>query len=458
MPRSRDRLSALDSLFLRLETGAQSLHVGTVLILEGPAPSPERFRHHVAERVASLPILGRRVLQMPLGLGRPIWVDAEGFDASDHVHRARLDEPGSDDQLRAAVARLMAPRLDPRRPLWEVWQVDGLTGGRWAVVAKAHHTMVDGRSGVGLVQALLADAPGRVPAAAPAAQPRPKPSTVQLAVDLPIWAAGLALRTLRLAARSLLAPRSALQKLRAVRFGLGQVIRPDLPPSVLNGPLSAERLWGWATADLAAVQRRARTAGCTVNDVFLAALAGAFRRFLMDRGEDLRTVVLRTIVPVARPDRRWPGAVRNLTSAMFVELPVQLADPAARLAAVRARTAAQKARGVPEATAAFVAMADHIPAPLLARAGTAYGRARQGRVNVAATNLRGPDQTQYLASRRVLAVIPWVPVALDVRATAAMISYAGALTVAVTADARALPDADSLVAAVGEELALLSDD
>ena len=154
-----DRLSALDAIFLPMETDTQSLHVGSVLVLDGPAPDPALFREHVAARLAAVPILRRRVRSMPLDLGRPIWVDAGGFEPADQVHHTVLPAPGDESQLRAVVARLMVPRLDASRPLWEVWQVDGLAEGRWAVVVKAHHTMVDGRSGVDLVQALLAAAP-----------------------------------------------------------------------------------------------------------------------------------------------------------------------------------------------------------------------------------------------------------------------------------------------------------
>jgi diacylglycerol O-acyltransferase len=457
----RDRLSALDSLFLLLETETQSLHVGSVLILEGPAPRPEQFSSLVAQRVAAVPILHRRVVRMPLELGRPVWADARGFDPADHVHHARLEAPGDGARLRAAVVRIMRPRLDPARPLWEVWQLDGLSGGRWAVVAKAHHTMVDGRSGVDLVGALLADVsradvhqPAE-PAAPPGAASLPPPSVPSLAADLLAWLARAPFRAARLAVRSLRSPRAAAQRLRRLRFGLAQVIRPDLPPSVLAGPLGRERLWGWAEASLDDVRALAERAGCTVNDIFLAALSGAYRSFLLDRGEDLDATVLRAIIPVGGRRLRGAGARRNLASAMFIELPAHLPDPVSRLAAVAARTAEQKATAVAEATAAVVSMADHLPAPLLARAATAYGRARQGRVNVAATSLRGPAEPQWLAGRRVLRLVPYIPVALDVRATAAMVSYAGRLAVGVTADAEALPDAGLLIDAIGGEFARL---
>ncbi|BCT75900.1 diacylglycerol O-acyltransferase [Sinomonas cyclohexanicum] len=451
----RDRLSALDSMFLAVESDTQSLHVGSVLILGGPEPGPAEFSDLVAARVAAVPILRRKVLRMPLELGRPIWVDDARFRGADHVHHVVLGTPGDARRLREAVSGIMGPRLDPDRPLWEVWQVGGLDNGRWAVLAKSHHTMIDGQSGIDLVQALLADGRDAPPLPPVVSDALPAPLRLQLFGDLLGWLARLPLRAVRLLGRFAASPSEALRRVKQIRFGLAQVVRPDLPPSVLSGPLGPRRSWGWADADLGAVARTAKEAGCTVNDVYLAALAGAYRRFLLDRGEPLAGTVLRAIVPVGHRTTASGGRRRNLASAMFVELPVDLPDARARLAAVTARTAVQKSRAVADATAAFVAAADHVPAPLLAWASRLYGRSRQGRVNVAATNIPGPPQTQFLGGRRVLDFIPYVPVALDVRATSAMVSYAGRLTVGITADADSLPDADRLVHAVGEEFRLL---
>ncbi|HEX6887919.1 MAG TPA: WS/DGAT domain-containing protein, partial [Candidatus Nanopelagicales bacterium] len=190
----------------------------------------------------------------------------------------------------------------------------------------------------------------------------------------------------------------------------------------------------------------------TVNDVFLAALAGGFRRYLLGRGEPLDAMVLRAIVPVSRRLPGQPVRPGNLASAMFVELPVHVTAPAGRLAAVVARTAEQKTREVADATAAVVQLADHIPAALLARGARRYGRSGQGRVNVVASNVPGPSQVQYLAGRQLLEMVPYVPTAQQVRVSAAMVSYTGRVTIGITADADALPDVDRLIAAVGREI------
>lgn len=456
------RLSALDAIFLPMDTATQTLHVGTVLVLEGPCPEPHELWRQVEANLAQGSLHRRRVLRMPLELGRPVWVDAGEVDLGAHLHDAVLERPGDDEQLAALVVRVMAAPLDAHRPLWEMWQVGGLSGGRWALVLKAHHTMVDGRTGADLVRMLLTDEPVlRVPVA-PAVARRPDATAAVVLTDVVTWLAMLPVRAVRMVVGAVVSPGRARRRLRELRLGLAQVLRPDLPPSVLAGPLGAARRWGWADADLAEVRRTALTAHCTVNDVYLAALAGAYRRYLTERGDPVEGVVLRAIVPVSSgPSSRRSGPVAgrapdgNLTSAMFVELPVDVPDPASRLRAVAARTAEQKARGIPAATAAVVRTADHIPAPLFAWGARRYGRSGQGRVNVVASNVPGPERVQYLAGRRVLAMLPYVPTAQEVRSCTAMTSYAGRLTVAVTADVAALPDSDRLVAAVADELQVL---
>ena len=149
------RLNALEAGFLWMETDVQPLHVGSLLIFEGPAPDHHELCDRIATRLAPAPWHRRRAQRMPLDLGRPIWVDSELFAVAEHLHHAVLDPPGDDAQLRAMVLWIMAERLDAGRPMWEMWQVDGLSGGRWAVIAKAHHAMVDGRSGTDVVQSVL---------------------------------------------------------------------------------------------------------------------------------------------------------------------------------------------------------------------------------------------------------------------------------------------------------------
>jgi diacylglycerol O-acyltransferase len=241
---SRSAQRALDAIFLPMETDVQSLYVGSVLVIEGPAPDPAMFREHVVARLAGVPSLRRRVLRMPLDLGWPIWVDATDFRPADQVRHAVLDAPGDQSHLRALVAQIMAPRLDANRPLWQMWQVDGLAGGRWAVVVKAHHTMVDGRSGADLVQSLLTGRPDALSPPAAVEHAPPAPTLVGLVGDLVAWLVCLPLRVIGLVVRSLRAPHEVRRRADQIRSGLAQLVRPDLPPSILNGPLGSRRIWG----------------------------------------------------------------------------------------------------------------------------------------------------------------------------------------------------------------------
>jgi diacylglycerol O-acyltransferase len=293
------------------------------------------------------------------------------------------------------------------------------------VVAKAHHTMVDGRSGADLVQSLLTSVPDAPPPRAAIVDARPAPSLVGLVGDLLAWLVLLPFRAIRLVVRSLRGPREARCRVKQVRLGLAQVLRPDLPPSILTGPLGPRRIWGWTRADLAVVTRVTRTADCTVNDVFLASLAGGYRRYLLDRGAPGRD---------GSPGRscRCPQSARTARATGepgLGDVRGTAGRPgglAARLHAVAARTADQKSREVADATAAVVQMADHIPAALFALGARAYGRSGQGRSTWSprTSPARRRRGTWRAAGTQL---VPYVPTAQEIRASAAMVSCAGQL-------------------------------
>jgi diacylglycerol O-acyltransferase len=454
------RLNALEAGFLWMETDVQPLHVGSLLIFEGPAPDHHELCDRIATRLAPAPWHRRRPQRMPLDLGRPIWVDSEDDTVAGHLHHAVLDPPGDDAQLRAMVLWIMAERLDAGRPMWEMWHIDGLSGGRWAVVAKAHHAMVDGHSGTDVVQSVLDPEPTAAGVGRPAPRnvaARPAPWRGALAMSGVAWLVSLPFRLVRVVLRAVMSPGEARRAIQQLRAGLAAVVRPDLPASILNGPLSGERLWGWTGIDRAPLADLREATGCTVNDIFLTALTGGLRRYLLDRGEPLEALVLRTIVPVSGLRGSGSRATTNETSAMFVNLPVEVADAAGQLSKVMQRTAEQKSGDVASGTDAVVRLADHIPAPLLARASRRYVLAGQRRVNVAATNVPGPREVRHLCGRPLVEFVPYIPVALDVRCTFAMVSYAGHLTIGITADAAALPDLDRLVESVGLALRELAE-
>jgi diacylglycerol O-acyltransferase len=455
------RLSALDTAALHLENDTQPLHVGSLLILDGPQLDHQALREHIESSFAALPWCRWRVLRMPFDLGRPWWVDSERFDIAEHVHHAVIDPPGDDEQLRRFVEHAMAHRLDVSRPLWGLWQVDGLTGNRWAVVVKAHHAMVDGVLGADLIRMILSADPVTSPPM-PSIGQRPSPDRHAPPTRLVVGGAGaswllmLPLRAMRLLTVAATSPGATRLAVRQVRNGVRQVVRPDLPPNVLNGPLGARRRWGWSTCDLAEVDVVRAATGCTLNDVFLTVLTGAYRGYLLARGESLDGLVLRAIVPVSRrpSDGDRPG---NRVSAMFVELPIAVLDPVQRLTVVTHLTRQQKSAGVAASTDAVLRLADHVFAPMLAHAAKSYARAGQRRVNIIASNVPGPRGAQYLRGRRVLDMVPYLPIGQEIRTGAALVTCAGRMTIGITGDAAALPDVDLLIDAVGPCLRELRD-
>ena len=281
---------------------------------------------------AKLPLARRyrqKVRIPPAHLGRPAWVDDAHFNLGYHVRHTALASPGGDAELRTLVGRIMSQRLDRGKPLWEMWTVEGLEQGHWALVSKAHHCMVDGVSGTDLLAVLL-DAEPEPPAPPPDEwRPEPEPSSLSLAVQA--------------AADLVTNPYQQFQAFRGSAGSLGDVagrfgdfvkgltsvaglVQP-LPASSLNGPIGPHWRWDWAGATLAEVKTVRAALGGTVNDVVLAAITAGFRDLLLARDEIGDGTVVRTLVPVSvrRPEER--GTYNNKVSAMFAELPVGLADP-----------------------------------------------------------------------------------------------------------------------------------
>ena len=453
------RLSALEAGFIAMETDAQPLHVGSLLVFEGPAPDHAALRARLADRLASTPTLLARLQRVPHDLGRPRWVDGGALSLHQHVHRCEVEGPGDDGQLAHLMTVLMRDRLDPSRAPWQLWQVDGCRDGRWALVVKAHHSMVDGVSGADLVSALLDEAK-EANEANEANQPDlghgqtapPPPSPAPLRASLGEWARSVPLRSARALVSGVVDPRGVARAWRSVLDGIEQVVRPDLPASELNGPLSPDPQWAWVTLGTAEVRAAAEAAGGTVNDALLAALAGAYRRLFLRRSEDVDRCVVRAIIPVSRRLPGEPMRLGTVASAMFVELPVSVPSLAERAAAVVARTAEQKGRQVSTSTQAVLRLADHVPTALLVRAARGYVRRGQGRVNLAASNVRGPASRQTLLGRPLVEMVPYIPIALDVRSTVAMVSYGGRVSIAVTTDASALPEAGAIARDIADSL------
>jgi diacylglycerol O-acyltransferase / wax synthase len=417
------RLSALDASFLALETDGAPLHVGALLVLDGPAPDADLLRAELSRRASAVEECRQRVHARANGLRRPIWVDDPGFAPDWHLHVAPAQAPGDRAALRGRVVELMDQRLHMSRPPWEVWRVEGLADGAWALLVKAHHSLIDGASGAGLLTALLSPMDAQSARPAPRVGPRARPALHE--------------------------------RVRRLRQGLRAVAVPDLPSNALNGPLGGGRTWDWLTVDMADLRLVAGRAGCTINDVYLAALTGGLRATLDGRASLDSATRVRALVPVST--RRGLGDVRtgNIDAAFFVELPVHLGSAHQMLDDVARQTSRAKADGLALATEELLGVGVLVPAPLLDGAARAYVRRGQARVNFVASDVRGPSAPLWLCGRPVRDIVPCVPLALNVRATSALLSYAGRASISVTLDRVVVPDAEVLVRAVAATLAEL---
>ncbi len=449
-----ERLSALDTEFLLLEDGMVHMHIAGACIFEDPPPPFEDVKGLVASKLHLIPRYRQRVRTVPLELGRPVWVDDPHFDLGYHLRHTALPGPGDDAAFGRLMGRVMSQPLDRQRPLWEMWLVEGLEGGQWALVFKVHHCMVDGIAGVELLTILLepeADiAVGEPQPWAPHAEP---PGALKV---LDAWG-GLVSSTLAVAGGipgSVIHPidsaRSALTTLSgALRFM--RRLAPTRPLSI-EGPIGPHRVWAHSSANLGDVKAIRSAFGGTVNDVVLAAVAGGYRALLMERGDDVDTAVVRSLVPVSTRHDDGYGVPDNRVSALLYDLPVQLADPVARLETVRDEMSRLKSSHIVEAGEVATSIGNLAP-PMIMGSLTrmvihSMQRFGQHSLNTVTTNVPGPQMPLYCLGHEMLEYRPFVPISHGLRVGTAILSYNGKLFFGVTGDFETMPDVGVLARAV----------
>jgi WS/DGAT/MGAT family acyltransferase len=456
-----ERLGVLDAEFLHLEDERQQMHIAGLSIFEGPPPAQEEISRLFSAKLGLIPRYRRRIRFLPLGIGRPLWVDDPHFDLSYHVRRTTLPAPGDDAALCALMGHLMSQLLDRSRPLWEAWIVDGLEGGRWALVSKVHHSMVDGISGVDLTGVLLDTEPDcSLPTVAPW-EPEPEPS--RLAEVLDAWR-GLAHDTRRIA-RSAVAmskhPATAMRELRDSWQGLVTFTRRllNLRTGALQGNVGKHRSYAHASASLADVQAIRKALGGTVNDVVLAAVSGGYRALLQARTGHPETDRVRSLVPVSTRASNEHGLLDNRVSALVCDLPVHVADPEERLHTIRAEMESLKASHMAEAGAQFVDLGALVPpfvmGPLTHLAVRIMHHVPQRMFTTVTTNIPGPRAPLYCLGRKMLEWYPYVPIGQGLRVGTAILSYAGRLAFGITSDHDTIQDASVLAQGIVRSLAEL---
>ena len=451
-----DRLSGLDASFLHLEHDAAThMHVASCLVFEGPAPRHDELVAHVASRLHLVPRYRQRLAFVPLQQGRPVWVDDPHFNIRYHVQHHALPAPGSDAELKALAGRAFSQQLDRSKPLWELWLVEGLAGGRFALLGKTHHALVDGVAGVDLATVLLDLEPE--PAAPPAPEqpwiPRPLPTGAQLLADALVERATVPGELARGVRAALRAPRRALGRLLEDVAALGSFTLPGVrgaPTSPLNVPIGPHRRFTWVAEPLARVKAVKDALGGTVNDVVLAAVAGGLGRYLRVHGHPTKDLVLRALVPVSVRGAHDRGALGNQVAAVWVGLPVGVADPRERFALVRQETAGLKQSAQAVGARVLTELAGFAPPTVLAQAARLQARTRF--FNLVVTNVPGPQQPLYVLGRRMEAIYPMVPLAQNQALGIAVMSYDGAVTFGLNADWDALSDLERLAGQLADAL------
>jgi WS/DGAT/MGAT family acyltransferase len=449
-------MSPLDASFLHLEDNVTQLHIGSVAILEGPPPPFDEVLQMVGGKLPLVPRYRQVVRFVPLAMGRPVWVDDAHFNLGYHLRRTALPAPGGEAELRTLVGRIMSQQLDRAKPLWEMWMAEGLGEGRWALVSKVHHCMVDGVSGTDLMTVILDKErdPG-----APRREtwsPEPAPGGIRLLADALLERTVSPYEVFRSARAGLRAPRQfagALHDTARGLIGMRGLVRRT-PPSSLNGPIGPHRHWSWARSQLSDVKAVRAALGGTVNDVVLACITNGFRRLLLSRDEPIDRVV-RTMVPVSVRSPGERGTYNNRVSAMFAELPVGIEDPRERLDAIRAQMEGLKESRQAVAGEVLTSLTGFAPPMLLALGERVATRVPQRNVNTVTTNVPGPQYPLYAAGRRLLEAFPYVPLGGRIRVGVAIFSYDGALNFGVTGDYDTAPDVAVLCDGIEQGMAEL---
>jgi diacylglycerol O-acyltransferase len=434
-----ERLSLLDASFLYLEQPTELLHVGAVTILDGELPF-ETLAPALATRLGTIQRYRERPRRPFLDLALPSWERDPDFDARRHIHRVVLPAPADEAQLHAVVNRLFATPLDAGQPLWESHVIEGLPG-RTAILSKVHHCMIDGVSGARVLD-LMADtaAPPRAGETAGSAIPgrgRAGAFAGVLESALGAWGAAAALGD---TTRAVVA---------AARLA-GTPVRP-LP---FNGRLTAARRIVWTSFPLEQFLAMRGAAGCKVNDVVLAVIAGGMRRYLLALGTTLEGMRPRTLVPVSVRGAGDRGTLGNRVSAMLATLPLDLDDPLERLHSIAHEMRTLKEQHQRQAFDLVLGLAAASPAAVGAFLTRSLSQIRLA--NLVCTNVPGSAEQRTLLGRPIAEVHPIVPLALDMGLGFAILSYGGVLSISATLDPTLVPEGERLSAALADSAAELA--
>lgn len=463
-----ERLSAMDAAFLEVEDGVAHMHVGAMVILDAQPVTLDhggldidRIRGYIEAAIARTPRYHQRIAWAPM-LNHPVWVDDDQFNIHYHIRHTALPRPGDRRLLKRLTARIFSQELDRARPLWEMWIVEGLDNGRFALISKAHHCMVDGVAGMSLMATMLRTSPKGTYAEAPPWNPRPIPSDAALTrAELRQRARGPKVLWDKLQAANAAAPgdlaHRALDMAESVWRTLGAGVQPASSTPLSDATLGPHRRFDVCELPMADVKRVKNALGGKVNDVVLAVVTGAMRRFFASRGFDPNlTDDFRAVVPVSVAVKKPGGkGLGNHVSMMITRLPLSEPDPAKRFREVLAETTRLKEATDSARTGELVLELGKYSGGNLIAKTVRLALDKMRPYNVVVTNVPGPPVPLYLLEARIEEIYPLVPLMVGQLLGIALFSYCGKLFFGLAADWQAVPDLHELVGAVEEAFAEL---
>jgi WS/DGAT/MGAT family acyltransferase len=435
------------------------MHVAGVMVFEGPPPPYDDLLEAFERRLPLVPRYRQRLAFVPLGQGRPKWVDDPHLNLRYHVRSTALPSPGSEEQLQDLAGRVFSQQLDRDKPLWEVWLVEGLEGDRFAMLSKTHHALVDGISGVDIISVLFDSSPEPLTPTAPGDRwlPRPLPSSSQLLGEALLERATIPTEVVRSIRAVFRGPRRILEAARDAAVGVGAMAWAGLnpaPSTPYNSPIGPHRRFTWMRANLRDIKAIKDSLGGTVNDVVLATVAGALGRHLRRRGQNTDGLELKAMVPVSVRQDLERGALGNKVAAMMAPLPVWCQEPVARLDIVREELKDLKSGSQAVGAQVLTDLSGFAPSTIMDQASRLM--ARQRFFNLVVTNVPGPQFPLYLLGRKMLDPFPMVPLAKNQALGVALLSYDGAINFGVVGDYDLMWDLDDFADDLRESLAELA--
>jgi len=451
-----ERLSPIDVSFLDQEKRGSHMHIGAVMLFEGPPPSHSELIEHVESRLHLVPRYRQKLAYPRLEMGRPLWVDDPRFNIEYHVRHTALPSPGSVEQLRNLAGRIFSQRVDRSKPLWELWLVQGLEGGRFAVINKTHHSLVDGVSGVDITTVLFDTSPAPTPIASEPWTPALEPSDAALVAEGVKGIAGFPARVARRALHAARHPGETAAAAREAGEGLGNVawnFANPAPETPLNVEIGPHRRVTWKKFRLQDLKETKNGLGGTVNDVFLAVVSGALGRWLRRHGVRTEGLELRGIVPVSIRADEQKGALGNQITAMLGPLPVYATDPIERYRIVSEAMSGLKESKQAVGAETLTRLQGFAPPTILAQASRLNFSARA--YNVLVTNVPGPQFPLYFLGREMEELIPVPFLAPEHALAVAMMSYNGMVIMGLMGDYDAMADLDEFAVDLEDSVAEL---